>query len=165
MEFSQIENTPANSENLLDDEAGMLNEFVYASTGQRFLNFFIDNLLMNYGLSYLTGYAIGLVIGMASPGFFTDVKESSFSFLALAYLISLLNYLVYYLICEKLFNGYTLGKIITGTRAIREDGTSLTFKDVILRTLCRFVPFELFSGFKIRPWHDEWSKTMVVKAR
>jgi uncharacterized RDD family membrane protein YckC len=41
-------------------------------------------------------------------------------------MIIIVNYLVYYTLCEKLFRGQTLGKLITGTRAIRTDGEKLT---------------------------------------
>ena len=165
MEYQQPENSDHTSPDLLGDELNMYREYIYASTGQRFLNFLIDNLLMNYGLSYLTGYAIGIIINLLFPDFLVDIRERSLSFILLVYLIAIFNYLFYYVLCEKLFNGYTLGKYITGSRAIREDGNPLTIKDVLLRTLCRFVPFEVFSGFKIRPWHEEWSRTMVVKSR
>jgi uncharacterized RDD family membrane protein YckC len=165
MEYPLTENTGPGSLNLLEDETALLHEYVYASTGQRFLNFLIDNLLMRYGVNYLTGYAIGLVIALSYPEFLSNIGTNSLSFFLLAYLISIINYCIYYIICEKLFNGYTLGKIITGTKAIREDGNPLTLKDAFIRTICRLVPFEAFSGFKTRPWHDEWSKTMVIKAR
>ena len=77
-------------------------------------------------------------------------------------MIIIVNYLVYYTLCEKLFRGQTLGKLITGTKSLRTDGEELTFKDALLRSLCRLVPFEVFSGFGV-PWHDSWTNTMVVK--
>jgi hypothetical protein len=40
----------------------------------------------------------------------------------------------------------------------------LTFKDALLRSLCRLIPFEVFSGFGV-PWHDSLTNTMVVKKR
>src|SRR5258706_8425847 len=83
----------------------------------------------------------------------------------LGYAIGVFNYTIYYTICEKTFRGYTLGKLITGTRAIRDDGTELTFKDALLRSLSRLVPLELLSGFAFRPWHDSWTKTQVIRAR
>jgi uncharacterized RDD family membrane protein YckC len=64
-----------------------------------------------------------------------------------------------------LFRGYTLGKFITGTRAIRDDDDELTFKDALLRSLCRIVPLEVFSALAGFPWHDRWTKTKVVKTR
>ena len=63
------------------------------------------------------------------------------------------------------FKGYTLGKLLTGTKAIRVDGLQMTFKDVVIRSLSRIVPFEVFSGLGDKPWHDSWSRTMVVKTR
>lgn len=151
--------------NLLEEESLLLNQYEYATSGQRFLNYLIDNLLMNYGLGYATGYCIGIIINAIDPGLLPDMKETSVGFLALATLIGIMNYLVYYTICEKVFNGYTLGKAITRTRAIREDGNPLTFKDALLRALIRLVPFEAFTGFQTQMWHDKWSNTMVVKAR
>ncbi|MBS1653790.1 MAG: RDD family protein [Bacteroidetes bacterium] len=90
--------------------------------------------------------------------------SESGSMILLGYIIMIFNYIVYYTFCEKVFKGHTLGKLITGTRAIREDGEELTFKDAILRTLSRLVPFEPFTGFGT-PWHDSWTKTRVVKTR
>ncbi len=139
-----------------------------ASTGQRFLNLIIDNILMQYGLSYLTGMAVGYLLITFFPEtayrFFGD--ENSFTVLALGYLIAMVNYLVYYTFCEKVFNGYTLGKLITGSRAVRQDGKELTFRDAFLRSASRLVPFEAFSALGGgSPWHDKWTKTMVIKSR
>lgn len=140
---------------------------VPAGTGQRFLNFFIDNLLMRFGLSFLTSAGVGVLLGLFFPEYILRISENPErgDMLLLAYLIWIINTLLYYTICEKGFKGYTLGKLITGTRAIREDGNELTFKDALLRSLSRLVPFEAFSAFGGYPWHDAWTKTMVVKSR
>jgi uncharacterized RDD family membrane protein YckC len=124
---------------------------------------------MRYGLSYLTGMAIGTLLAVTAPEFLNELAYSESNWtpgiLFVALLVGILNYLVYYTICEKLFRGYTLGKLITGTRAIRQDGNELTFKDALLRSLSRLVPFEVFSGFNTLTWHDSWTDTMVIKAR
>ena len=140
---------------------------VPASTGQRFLNYLIDNLLLQFGLSMLTGMAVGMLLGLFFPDYMLELSQRSdpFALLPLSYLIVIVNYLIYYTICEKAFKGYTLGKLITGTRAIREDGNELTFKDALLRSLSRLVPFEAFSAFGGYPWHDSWTKTKVIKSR
>lgn len=161
-EYNQQTATPVD---ILNEEDILLNQYEYASTGQRFLNYLIDNLFMNYGLSYITGYAVGVVIASLFPEFAAGFQEDRLSLTLVALTVSIFNYLLYYTLCEKLFNGYTLGKLITGTRAIREDGKPLTFRNAILRTLSRLVPFEIFSGFQVRPWHDQWTDTMVIKAR
>ena len=141
-------------------------QLVPATTGQRFLNFLIDYLLMYFGLSQLTGAGVGVLLAFLFPEFMLRLSENptQIDFFLLAYAMGIINYLLYYTICEKGFKGYTLGKLITGTKAIRNDGGELTFKDALLRSLCRLVPFEVFSGFGY-PWHDTWTKTMVIKAR
>ena len=151
----------------LSDELNAEITYTFASTGQRFLNFVIDNLLMRFGLSYLTGTAAGFLIATFFPDYALKISldANSFDLILLAYLIGIINYLVYYTICEKAFKGYTLGKLITGTRAIREDGGELTFKDALLRSLSRLVPFEVFSAFGGYPWHDSWTNTRVIQSR
>lgn len=159
-------NQPEPTEHNFLDEPEAYQQYVCATSGQRFLNFLIDNLLMRYVLSYATGYAIGYFLGSFFPGFLSSLASNdTMGIFLLSYIIGIFNYIIYYTLCEKLFKGHTLGKAITGTRAIREDHSELTFKDAILRSLSRLVPFEPFSGFKEHPWHDTWTKTMVIKTR
>ena len=162
----QTETTEPNLEqHLFTDEELFAHQ--EASTGQRFLNFFVDGLIMQYGLGLLTGFILVYVFVAIDEdmaySFFSD--ENSVNFLLSTYLISIVNYLMYYTFCEKLFKGYTLGKLITGTKAIRTDGQELTLRDAFLRTLSRCVPFEPFSALGNSPWHDRWTNTMVVKTR
>jgi uncharacterized RDD family membrane protein YckC len=161
------ETTNNETASILVDELNAEITYTYATTGQRFLNFLIDNLLLRFGLSMLTGMAVGMILGSFFPDYMLELSESGnrFGLYALAYLIVIINYLIYYTICEKAFKGYTLGKLITGTRAIREDGNELTLKDALLRSLSRMVPFEAFSAFGGYPWHDSWTKTRVIKSR
>lgn len=155
-------------QDLLAEEFQTDNHFVYATQGQRFLNWLIDNVVLRLTLSYLISEGLGYLLGSLFPEFFQGLAYSDNSY-AILLLISLiivyLNYILYYTLCEKLFKGYTLGKIITGTRAIRQDGGELTFRNALLRSLSRCVPFEVFSGFSTLTWHDSWTDTMVIKAR
>jgi uncharacterized RDD family membrane protein YckC len=139
----------------------------YASSAQRFFNWLIDNLLMRFGVSYLTGAGVGVLLQLISPEVLFELAsgQRGFIFWVVSYFIFICNYLIYYTLCEKLFRGYTLGKFITGTRAIRDDDDELTFKDALLRSLCRIVPLEVFSALAGFPWHDRWTKTKVVKTR
>ena len=148
----------------LEDPAFQLTE---ATTGQRFLNFLVDNIVMRYGLSYLTGAVVGGILGVMAPEFLSEalMQANLWSYFLLLMSIGYFNYVVYYTLCEKLFKGKTLGKLITGTRAVRLDGTELSFKDSLLRSLCRIVPFEAFSAFGGHPWHDTWTGTMVIKSK
>jgi uncharacterized RDD family membrane protein YckC len=169
MENNPIEPGIEGTQDLLSMEMHEFDQFVYASQGQRFLNWLIDNLLMRFGLSYLTGMLIGLILVEVAPSFIQEVAYSGGSFSGSVFLLTAIigyfNYLVYYTLCEKLLKGRTLGKLITGTRAIRQDGRELTFKNAFLRSLSRLVPFEIFSGFSTLTWHDSWTDTMVVKAK
>jgi uncharacterized RDD family membrane protein YckC len=161
------ENNINPEESGLADELNRYIQYTQASQGQRFLNWLIDNLLMRFGLSYLTGTLVGLMLAKFFPDYATRIvySDDRTDLIWIGLIIVIFNYLVYYTFCEKVFKGYTLGKLITGTRAIRDDGQELTFKDAFLRTLSRIVPFEVFSGFADKPWHDSWTRTSVVKAR
>jgi uncharacterized RDD family membrane protein YckC len=132
-----------------------------ATTGQRFANYIIDAVafmvfLFFYGiLSYLCEAFTGISL---SP--FDDNIDS-----ILQNLYSMLFYAAFYIIVEGLAKGRTLGKLITKTRVVHIDGEKLQFKDFVLRSLCRIVPFEPFSAFGGYPWHDTWTKTRVVQIR
>lgn len=156
-----------NSTNNLLDEELIGFDFEYATRWQRFVNFLIDNLVMRYAVSYVTELGIAALIRLFYPSLLDNygTEQVNWALIVVSVIISYTNYLLYYTLCEKLLSGYTLGKLVTGTRAIREDGGELTLKNAVLRSLCRLVPFEAFSGFKIRPWHDEWTDTMVIKTR
>ena len=70
----------------------------------------------------------------------------------------------YYLIQEFLFNT-TVGKSVFKLMVISTTtGEKLTLSDVIIRTLCRFIPLDMFFFFSKRPvgLHDMISKTVVV---
>jgi uncharacterized RDD family membrane protein YckC len=134
-----------------------------AGNSQRFVSLLIDTLLMWFGLSKLTGFVVGLGLGLFFPEF--DFR-GGFEIILLIYIIWVFNTILYYTVCEKLFRGYTLGKLVSGTRAIRDNGEELRFKDALLRSLGRCVwPIEWLSGFGDRPWHDSWSNTSVVRVR
>ena len=67
-------------------------------------------------------------------------------------------------IVEAIFKGKTLGKLITRTRAVNEDGSPITAQTAFMRGLSRLVPFEAFSalGDPSYPWHDRWTDTYVI---
>ena len=159
-----MENTEDIQPDLLTNEIDPYFQYIHATQGQRFLNFIIDNILMRLTLTYASGYVVARVLQVIAPDFLFRLvyDDSKVGLYLLSYIILILNYLVYYTLCEKLFKGQTLGKLITGTKALRTDGEELTFRDALLRSLCRLVPLEVFSGFGV-PWHDSWTNTIVVK--
>lgn len=72
----------------------------------------------------------------------------------------------YYLAFEGIF-GRTVGKIITGSIVVNENGLKPNFKVICIRTLCRLIPFDALSflGKSERIWHDSISKTFVVEKK
>lgn len=123
-----------------------------ASVGKRFLNYIID-IVVFYVACFLAGAIVGLATG--SP----TVSQFELYFIALAVFFLL------YFVEEAFMKGKTIGKLITGTRAVNEDGTPINAKTAAIRTVIRFVPFEPFSAFGYLPWHDSWSRTIVIDER
>jgi uncharacterized RDD family membrane protein YckC len=161
-----MENPQVIQQDLITDDIHPYFQYSQATQGQRFINFFIDNVLMRLTLTYGTGFLLGKILMALSPELMLKILsgDGRIGLYILAYFIVIINYLVYYTFCEKLFRGQTIGKFFTRTKAIRTDGEELTFKDALLRSLSRLIPFEVFSGFSV-PWHDSLTHTMVVKTR
>ena len=63
--------------------------------------------------------------------------------------------------------GRTLGKLVTGTRVVNAAGGTPSFKQILGRSLARFIPFEAFSflGDDGRGWHDSIPDTYVIRCR
>ena len=156
-------NSPEITQDLFNEEEIVMYE--EASTGQRFLNFIIDALIVQYVLATLVGVVLGLFLLSVSPDIFITLDEESLEVTLIGYAISLIMYILYYFITEKAFKGKTLGKLITGTKAVNIDGGALSTKTAMLRSLSRLVPFEPLSALSGSPWHDTWTNTKVVKTR
>ncbi|SFZ90616.1 Uncharacterized membrane protein YckC, RDD family [Flaviramulus basaltis] len=69
-----------------------------------------------------------------------------------------------YFITETLLKGRTVGKFVTKTKVVLEDGTMPSVIDYLKRSFSRIIPFEAFSflGNNGRGWHDSISNTFVV---
>lgn len=119
-----------------------------AGTGIRFTNYLVD-LVIFYILSFALTYMFASVLPLDNQ--------------IVAIMFSYVIYFTYFTFMEGATGGKTLGKIITGSVATREDGNPLTWNDALVRSLSRMVPFEPFSALDGHPWHDRWSKTIVVK--
>ncbi len=128
-----------------------LNQEIYhepASVGLRFGNYIID-IIMFYLLYDCCRIFYGELFSTAGG--------------LMSYVIVYFIFISYYTVMEAATGGKTIGKLITGTTAIRNDGAPFTFNDAIIRSLCRIVPFEPLSAFTGNPWHDKWTNTKVIK--
>ena len=112
----------------------------------------------------VVGALLGIIIAMNEGA--SNVGERNNSLQLLAYGLGLGLYLSYYAILEST-TGRTLGKLITGTKVVDENGGPPSFGQVLGRTLCRCIPFEPFSFFSSDAvgWHDSLANTRVIKVR
>lgn len=142
------------------DELSQTRYFEYATTGQRFANYLID-LLVYMVFSAFVGLLLGIILPLsgASQTDMQDFLKNTW----LHYLIGLIDWIIIYTLIEGATKGKSLGKLITRTKAVKEDLSPITWKDALLRSLCRLIPFEAFSAFGGNPWHDSLTKTHVIK--
>lgn len=127
---------------------------VAASKGKRLGNFLVDNVVT----TVISAIAGALVALLGASGFlFNPLFSYGFGFLI---------YCSYYLVAEGT-SGRTVGKLLTGTKVVSEDGGQPPFGAILQRSLVRLIPFEPFSflGPQATGWHDRWSKTRVVEIR
>lgn len=117
-----------------------------ANSGRRFANSIIDTIVIYiifFVLLVLSGNQYG-----ENPGF------------------NLIIYLImigYYAIMEYAF-GKTIGKMVTNTKVITAEGNKPEFKTALIRSICRFIPFDQFSflGTPCVGWHDKFANSRVV---
>jgi len=83
-----------------------------------------------------------------------------------AFILGLMALFPYYLLMEASI-GRTVGKLVTGTKVVNEDGYDASFAQIVGRTFARIIPFEAvtFLGSETRGWHDSMPNTYVVKCR
>ena len=137
-----------------------VDETMYASGGKRFANLLVD-LVIQFILGALLGlFASFLYFFFELDGFYMwIVAMGPFQ----ERLLGVGIMIVYYGLMETL-TSRTVGKYITGTKVVMYDGSKPDSGTILLRTICRIIPFEVFSflGSKARGWHDSLSKTYVV---
>lgn len=131
-------------------------ELVQASSGKRFANYLID-----YVFFILIIFFWGVILGIVSPETAQQLGDiNGFA----DRILSLCLYAIVMGLIEGIFKGKSIGKLITGTRAVNEDGSDITFGKALVRGLVRAVPFNGLSalGTPCYPWHDKWTDTYVI---
>lgn len=149
---------------LSEDPTGS-DAFERAGLGRRLLNLIVDYIV--YLL--LAAVVMTLAYVLASPEqaawLDTAAESQTPGWLDFA---GLVLYLLYYLSLELAF-GRTVGKLVTGTRVIKEDGSKAGAGSILGRSCARYIPFEFLSIFfsqeKRTAWHDSLSGTLVVRVK
>jgi uncharacterized RDD family membrane protein YckC len=126
---------------------------------RRFINALIDLLIIKYVLLVLADSFLLYI----NPLIFDFPKKSDLDgFLALRWCL----YVLLYYVPMEYFSGRTIGKLITNTKVIAENGAMPSFKSVLIRNLVRLIPFvDVLSFLGKRGFHDSMSETMVVSAK
>jgi uncharacterized RDD family membrane protein YckC len=131
-----------------------------ASTGKRFINYLVDIILFSFLLLFIL-----IAIAPVYP-LFNKIMERQVLDLADRFAITFI-YALYMSVMESVLKGKSVGKYITGTRAVDINGLPVSHQTAFTRGLIRMVPFEQISAisFDFSPplmWHDRWSKSIVV---
>ena len=132
---------------------------VRAEAGKRLANYIIDFVLF-YVLILLAGIALAFI----SPAAVDALDYDNPGFGLVDRIITFLLYALFMFAQEALFKGKSLGKLLTGTRAVNLDGSPISSNTAFLRGLSRAVPFCSFSAFgtPCNPWQDRWTNTLVM---
>ncbi|MFM2384051.1 MAG: hypothetical protein RIQ72_623 [Candidatus Parcubacteria bacterium] len=125
-------------------------DFKVAHQGKRFIHMFLDGIII-FGISY------SLI----------SIFHREYDLFEKVPLINSYNLVVgvlYFIIAEYVFSK-TFGKSITRTKVVRYDGSKVNLKQVVGRSLLRYVPLDQLSFLRGKTpigWHDMLSKTLVV---
>ncbi len=131
-----------------------------AGQGKRFANFLLDYIFLIV-ISMIFGAGLGIVIAIISPQSvsFFDADNKLIN-----YFFGFVVGMIYYTFLE-FATGRTIAKFITKTKVVTEKGEKPDLGSILVRSLCRFIPFEPFSflGSDASGWHDKLSKTKVIE--
>ena len=131
-----------------------------AGKGKRLANYLID-LIFYIIFSYIFGFIIGILLFFISP---STIEIFTTDNVLINYALGFITGVIYYSILEDL-TGRTIAKFITRTKVVSENGDKPSYGAILLRSICRFIPFEPFSflGSQTSGWHDRLSKTVVIE--
>jgi uncharacterized RDD family membrane protein YckC len=131
-----------------------------ASQGKRFANYLLDSLFL-FILGFIFGAGLGIVLAIVYPDSLSVFNNDN---KLVNYLFGFIVGMIYYSILE-FTTGRTIAKFITKTKVVNEKGEKPDLGSILIRSLCRFIPFEPFSflGSDASGWHDKLSKTKVIE--
>jgi uncharacterized RDD family membrane protein YckC len=154
-----------NQEDLLTTEGKI--KLVPAPMSIRLAHFIIDSILLNI---LATGFNM-IFHFVPSDTTLNDVllaknTNALFDFVKIQFLTNMLLNFIYYFPLEKISQA-TFGKLATNTRVISLDGKACSAGQILIRTLCRLIPFNGISFLFLNGigWHDLISKTRVISKK
>ena len=132
------------------------NKMDIADKGKRVANLIIDLIVI---VILIFNIIINILISAYYPEFRNPQSISNKLFI---YILIF----VYYFIFE-LFTGKTIGKLITKTIVVDNEGNHPNLKKILIRNFIRFIPFDGLSFLfgKVNGMHDTISKTTVINSK
>ncbi len=126
----------------------------------------LANFLIDYVILLLLAAIFFIILEILSPTseYTDDYSAGKSGFALLENILYSIIYAVYMALFEIATKGRSIGKLITGTKVVNEDGTDIDAATAFKRGFSRVVPFEIFSalGSPCYPWHDKWTNTYVI---
>lgn len=142
----------------------LVTEEIMASHGQRFLNLLVDTIMQVALLIVVLSFFVAKAEAEGNKDFVANFEKN----MLLQYTFTACIALFYYNVFE-IFSGRTVGKFVTQTIVVDENGEKPNHETILVRSLSRLIPLiwlpfviSLFMGSLARGWHDRISKTYVV---
>jgi len=143
----------------------IISQNIIANKGLRLGNYFIDAMTIMVLTVVLTMAFVFIsnIIGYDSESIILTIDSMN---RLEEHIFGLLITIPYYIIMEKL-TARTIGKYITGTIVVDNEGNKPSTETLIKRSFCRAIPFDALSflGEKSKGWHDSMSETYVVRKK
>ncbi|MCK6649870.1 MAG: RDD family protein [Bacteroidia bacterium] len=125
----------------------------------RFGHFILDRIFYML-FQWAIAFTLGIILGITGNADW--LNESTETFLTIIFYIVV--YPSYYILFESTAQS-SLGKLVLGRIVVNEYGEKPSFHQIVTRSFSRIVPFEPFSCFSDRGWHDNWSDTYVIRKK
>lgn len=135
-----------------------------ASTGTRFLNYFLDRIFIQF-IFYILYFAFALFYSIFFGEVIGEEDIDNNTGVAISIIISYFFVFFSYFFFMEYYLGKTIAKYITGTKVISIDGNLPTPLQIVGRIFSRMVPFDSLSFFGENGWHDKWSETRVINIK
>ncbi|WP_125722101.1 RDD family protein [Flavobacterium ustbae] len=137
----------------------VLDDTLLVSAGARFVHYIVDVIIF-FIIMVVLGTIIGIMSALFGTNSFANSADSSNELVL--NIISIIILIIYYTVMEGLF-GRSVGKFLTGSVVVDENGEKPDFGTILKRSLCRLIPFDAFTFLGgSRGWHDSISNTYVV---
>ncbi|KAF2329648.1 RDD family protein [Flavobacterium ginsenosidimutans] len=146
----------------MSDRIYILDKKLFASERKRFVGGIVDFIFV-----FVSVFISGLIIVIIGNIFNWNIFSIWGQFINDSTYLALFTFLMLNYLFLECFFGATMGKFATGIIVVTENGTKPNFGRIFIRTLCRLIPFDVFSflGKSGMFWHDSFSRTYVVDKR